>query len=91
MVSTTNLNIRTNKKIKQQAESICSELGMNMTTAVNMFLRAMVRKRGLPFELQLEKPNKTTLQAIKEGREIAKDDSIKGYTDMKDLREALGA
>lgn len=89
MVSTTNLNIRTDKKIKKQAELICSELGMNMTTAVNMFLRAIVRKKGLPLELQLENTNETTLQAIKEGKKIAKDDKIQGYTDIKELRKAL--
>ncbi|MGP1494560.1 MAG: type II toxin-antitoxin system RelB/DinJ family antitoxin, partial [Streptobacillus sp.] len=35
----TNLNIRTDKDIKDQAEVIFSELGLNMTTAINMFLR----------------------------------------------------
>ncbi len=89
MTSTTNLNIRTNKDVKQEAEAICSQLGINMTTAVNMFLRALVRKRGIPFELQLEKPNETTIKAIEEGRKIAKDESIKGYTDIKSLRKAL--
>ncbi len=89
MTSTTNLNIRTNKDVKQEAEDICSQLGINMTTAVNMFLRALVRKRGIPFELQLEKPNETTIKAIEEGRKIAKDDSVKGYSDIKSLRKAL--
>ena len=37
-MATTNLNIRTDKEIKEQAEQIFSDLGMNMTTAVNMFL-----------------------------------------------------
>ncbi len=89
MISTTNLNIRTNKDVKQEAEFICSELGINMTTAVNMFLRAMVRRRGIPFELQLEKPNETTIKAMEEGRIIAKDDSVKSYTDINSLRKAL--
>ncbi len=89
MTNTTNLNIRTDKEIKKQAEVICSELGINMTSAVNMFLWAIIRKRGIPFELQLEKENETTLKAIEEGRKIAKDDNVKGYTDMKELREVL--
>ncbi len=91
MTSITNLNIRTDKEIKKQAEMICSELGINMTSAVNMFLRAIIRKRGIPFELQLEKENETTLKAIEEGRKIAKDNNVKSYTDMKELREALEA
>lgn len=89
MLQTTNLNIRTDKDIKAQAEKICSELGLNMTTAINMFLRAMIRQNGIPFDLQLETPNKTTIEAIKEGREIAKDKSIKGYENIKDLKQAL--
>ena len=40
-MATTNLNIRTDKAIKDQAEEIFNELGLNMTTAVNMFLRAL--------------------------------------------------
>ncbi|HCW30298.1 MAG TPA: type II toxin-antitoxin system antitoxin, RelB/DinJ family, partial [Roseburia sp.] len=39
----TNLNIRTDKEIKNQAEEIFNELGLNMTTAINMFLRTVVR------------------------------------------------
>ena len=43
-MSTTNLNIRTDKDIKDQAEAIFNELGINMTTAINMFLRATIRE-----------------------------------------------
>lgn len=41
-MATTNLNIRTDKEIKEQAEAIFSELGLNMTTAVNMFLKTTI-------------------------------------------------
>ena len=43
-MSATNLNIRTDKEIKNQAEEIFNELGLNMTTAINMFLRTVVRE-----------------------------------------------
>ncbi len=88
-MSTTNLNIRTNKEIKERADKICSELGMNMTTAVNIFLRAMVRENGIPFELKLDMPNSVTVAAIEEGRRIAYDKKHKGYSNMEDLKEAL--
>ena len=51
-METTNLNIRTEKEIKDQAEKIFNELGLNMTTAVNMFLRTVIRENGIPFELE---------------------------------------
>ena len=85
----TNLNIRTDKDIKDQAEVIFSELGLNMTTASNMFLRTIIRENGIPFNLKLEIPNNTTISAIKEGKEIAHDKKVKGYSNMDDLRKAL--
>ena len=88
-MSTTNLNIRTEKEIKEQAELIFSELGLNMSTAINMFLRTAIREQGIPFALKLDVPNETTVAAIEEGRRIASDSRVKGYTNMESLREAL--
>ena len=90
-MATTNLNIRTDKEIKDQAEVIFSELGLNMTTVINMFLRTTIRENGIPFNLKLEIPNNTTIAAIEEGRKIAHDDGVKGYSNIDDLREALEA
>ena len=70
-----NLNIRTDKEIKDQAEKIFNELGLNMTTAVNIFLRTAVREHGIPFELKLEVPNEITAEAIGEGRKLMADPS----------------
>lgn len=88
-MATTNLNIRTDKEIKEQAEQIFSDLGLNMTTAVNMFLRSTIRENGIPFDLKLEVPNEVTTAAIEEGRRIASDPDVKGYTDMNELKAAL--
>ncbi|MFR4813797.1 type II toxin-antitoxin system RelB/DinJ family antitoxin [Peptoniphilus sp.] len=88
-MATTNLNIRTDKEIKEAAEKIYSSLGLNMTTAINMFLRASIRESGIPFELKLDVPNDETIQAIEEGRMIAKDKSVRSYDNMDDLRKAL--
>ena len=88
-MATTNLNIRVDKDIKDQADQIYSELGLNMTTAINMFLRTTIRDHGIPFALKLDVPNEVTAAAIEEGRRIASDSSVKGYTNMDDLRAAL--
>lgn len=88
-MATTNLNIRTDKDIKEQAEMIFLELGLNMTTAINMFLRTTIRENGIPFALKLDMPNETTAAAIEEGRRIASDSRVKGYTSMDDLKAAL--
>ncbi len=85
----TNLNIRTDKEVKAAAEKIFEQLGLNMTTAVNIFLRQTIRENGIPFELKLHIPNDTTSAAVKEGRRIARDKNEKGYTNMDDLKAAL--
>lgn len=74
-MAATNLNIRTDKAIKEQAEQIFNELGLNMTTAINLFLRTAIREHGIPFELKLDVPNDTTAAAIEEGRKLLADPS----------------
>lgn len=51
MANTINVNIRIDEEIKKQTENLLSELGMNMTTAVNIFFRQILRTGGIPFEV----------------------------------------
>ena len=88
-MATTNLNIRIDKDIKDQAEEIFNELGLNMTTAVNMFLRTAIREQGIPCELKLDVPNETTAAAIEEGRKMMSDSSAPRYSSMDALKEPL--
>lgn len=60
------MNIRTDSEIKKQAQQLFTELGMDMTTAVNIFLRQSIRSNGIPFEIKIEIPNKETRKAIKD-------------------------
>ena len=89
MGAQTNLNIRTDANVKAAAEQIFEELGLNMSTAINIFLRQAIRQGGLPFEVKLDVPNETTAAAIAEGRALMRDPNAKGYTNMDDLRAAL--
>lgn len=66
-METTNLNVRVDKDVKRQAEAISDALGMNLSTAVNIFLRRMIACDGLPFELRLT-PNAETRQALDDAR-----------------------
>ncbi len=88
-METTNLNIRTDKHIKAEAEKIFEALGMNMTTAINIFLRQSIRENGIPFEVKLNSPNDVTMAAISEGRKMAFETNVKGYDNMDSLRMAL--
>lgn len=88
-MESTNLNIRTDKEVKAQAEKLFDALGLNMTTAVNIFLRQAIRENGIPFEVKLNALNETTEAAIREGRKIAYDNKAVGYDNMADLKAAL--
>ena len=88
-MSTVNLNIRTDKEIKEKAENIFQELGLNMTTAINMFLRTSIRENRNPFDLKIDSVNDETKLAIEEGRKIADDKTIEGYVSIEELRKAL--
>ncbi len=48
---TATINVKTDSELKKQAESLFSDLGMNMTTAFNIFLRQAVRENRIPFEI----------------------------------------
>ena len=71
--------------LKKQADALFSELGMNITTAFNIFVRQSLREGGLPFEVTLNQPNKETIAAMLEAERIAKDPSVKGYNDLDEL------
>ena len=53
MAETTNLNIRIDKKLKEQAEVFFNELGLSMTAAFNIFVRQSLRQGKIPFEVGL--------------------------------------
>ena len=91
MASTTNFSVRMDSDIKKQCETLYGELGMNLTTAINVFLRQSLRVGGFPFEVRLEQPNKETIAALLEAVRIAKDPSVKGYTDLDELFADLKA
>ena len=65
-MATTNLNIRVDEDLKKSAEAVFTELGMNLSTAMNIFLRQAVRYGGIPFDLRVEKPSAETLQAMED-------------------------
>ena len=83
--STTNISIRMDSSLKTQADALFAELGMNLSTAFNIFVRQALREGRIPFEISLNQPNYETIAAILEAERIAKDPSVKGYTDMDEL------
>jgi DNA-damage-inducible protein J len=88
-MATTNLNVRIDADLKKQSEKIFNELGLNMSTALTVFLRQTVRSRGIPFDISLNIPNEETLAAIHDvnlGRNMSRQ-----FHSVKELMEDLDA
>ena len=89
--STTNISIRMDSDLKAQADALFGELGMNLSTAFNVFVRQSLREGRIPFDISLNQPNKETIAAMLEAERIAKDPSVKGYNDLDELFADLKA
>lgn len=89
--STTNISIRMDSDLKTQADALFGELGMNLSTAFNIFVRQSLREGRIPFDISLNQPNKETIAAMVEAERIARDTSVKGYTDLDELFADLKA
>ena len=90
LTSVVNVNVDSN--LKKQANAILNDLGLNMSTAINMFLKQIVKRDGLPFEVVNPKPSKEMLHALEESDKIIKEikeGRRKGYNNMSDLINSL--
>ncbi len=82
---TSNFTCRIDSTIKSQSEALYNELGMNLTTAINVFLRESIRVGGFPFDVRLNTPNKETIAAMTEAEQLVLDPTVKKY----DVEDAL--
>ena len=86
---TTPIQIRVDSEIKKQATELFSSIGLDMSTAVNLFLYQCVLRGGLPFSVEKPRYSDDTLMAMSEAMSISKNPNIKGYTSMEELKKAL--
>ncbi len=70
---TSAINVQIDTKTKQEATAILSDLGLSMSSAINIFLKQVIKRDGLPFEVVNPKPNKELLEAIKESNLIIRE------------------
>ena len=88
-MANTNMNIRMDSDIKKQAQELFSSLGMDMTTAINVFLIQAVQCQGLPFEIKRRVPNAETLAAMEA---VKRDKDIHGpFDSVEDLMADLNS
>ncbi|MCR4667986.1 MAG: type II toxin-antitoxin system RelB/DinJ family antitoxin [Clostridia bacterium] len=65
-MATANINVRVDSDLKKQAEALFSDLGLNMSTAIIMFLKSAVSHDGIPFDVRRHEPNAETRAALAE-------------------------
>jgi len=82
-----NVSFRIDSDLKTQADSLFSQLGMNMTTAFNIFLRQSVREGRIPFDVTLNVPNAETVAALLEAQKMMADSGTKGMNVEDALKE----
>ena len=70
-MKTATLNMRVDPSVKEEAERVYAQFGMNLTDAVNVFLHKSIMEGGLPFDLRQPRYNAETELAMREAREIA--------------------
>ncbi len=87
--STVPTQIRIDSKVKEQASALFADLGLDMSGAVNIFLRQCILHGGLPFSVELLHYSEEVLAAIAEAKAISHDPDVKGYDDLDDLKTAL--
>jgi len=86
-MSLTNINIRTDSEIKAQAQEVFASLGIDMTTAINIFLRQAIRTQGIPFPLTVEPMKRTPKPDCMKGKIWMSDDFDAPLEDFKEYME----
>jgi len=80
------VNVRVSKKVKTNAEKVLSELGLSMSEAVNIYLRQIALRGGIPFDLRL--PNRKTVRAM---RDVQQKRNLESFPDVESLKQGLNS
>lgn len=87
---TSAINVQVDAKDKEQATNILKDLGINMSTFINMAIKQVIKKDGLPFEVTNPRPSKELLEALEEGEAIASGKiKKKGYHNINQMIEDI--
>lgn len=88
-MATSPTQIRIDTNLKQEATELFSNLGLDMSSAVTLFLRQCILHDGLPFKVEMPRYSDRLLSAMEEAKRISRDPDARRYTSMEDLKSAL--
>lgn len=90
-MATVQTQIRIDEDLKKDTTAIFAALGLDMSTAVNMFLRQVHLLKGLPFDVKIPEFKEDVVEAMREAEQITKDSSVKKYKDFSEFLSELDA
>ena len=84
------VTIRVDDETKRQVNEIFEDMGLDLSTAVRMFFRQIIREQRIPLNLSYEVPNETTLASLRESEQIVADPGAPRFRDADEMFQALG-
>ena len=88
-MATVPTQVRIDENLKKQATELFSQLGIDMSSAMNKFLRQCVMRGGLPFDVVVPQYKSEVIEAMEEAKRISKDPKTKRYSSFSDAMEDL--
>ena len=89
-MSKVSTNISIDSETKAKAQEMLADLGMDLSTAVNIFLKQMLYEGGIPFAITRNVPNRATLDAMKEAQEMSRySEKYKKYDNVDAMMEDI--
>lgn len=88
-MATVQTQIRIEEDVKKQAVELFNQLGIDMSSAVNMFLRQSIMRGGLPFSVEIPKYKPEVMEAMEEARRISRNPNTKRYGSFEEALEDI--
>lgn len=88
-MATVQTQIRIDEDVKKQAVELFNQLGIDMSGAVNMFLRQAIMRGGLPFSVEIPKFKQEVIDAMEEAKQISRDPDTKRYSSFAEALEDI--
>jgi DNA-damage-inducible protein J len=88
-MNTTVINIKTDAKVKKDAQKVASDLGLTLSGAINGFLKQLIRNKTVLLSINESSPSKYLLSSIKESKEQKRNNDYYSFKNAKEAVEFL--
>ena len=88
-MATVPTQVRLDEATKKQAVELLEGLGINLSEAINMFLKQIVLRGGIPFDVRYPEFKPEVIEAMEEAKRISRDPDTKRYSSFKEALEDL--